>query len=161
MLCNRIVGFFSILLLGAVPFKPLFTRSRIGASSRSIFQLMTLVELSTYKFFQDFKGRISDSSKRQNALSLSTSQKTTNPAIATNGKSYRSVLGGTVDYKLFHIRTGKPEKTKRINGSKSYSTLASSIVINASGRDAAKRLIQYLSSNLTNNLILTAMKWEI
>ena len=94
-------------------------------------------------------------------MSFSPSQKVTNAAIIANGKSYRSVLEGTVDYKLIHIKTGKPVITKRINGFKSYSALASSIVSNASGRDAAKRVIQCLSNNLTKNLILTATKREI
>ena len=152
MLCNRIVGFFSILLLGAVPFKPLFTRSRMGASSRSIFQLMTLVELNTYKFFQDFKGRISDSSKRQNALSLSTSQKTTNPAIATNGKSYRSILDGALDYKLIRIKTGRLVIKKKNDRPKSYFAFASSVVNDASGQDAIKQLMQFVSENLTDEL---------
>ena len=125
-------------------------------STRNVFQLMRPIKQGACQVFQAFKGRTSNSSKGQHALSFSPSQKVTNVAIIANGKSYRSVLEGSVDYKLIHIKAGKPAITERINGSKIYSALASSIVSDASGRDAAKRLIQYLSNNLIKNLILTA-----
>ena len=161
MSCKRIAGLFAILLLRAVAFETVYTRSRTESSTRNVFQLMRPIKQSACQFSHDFKGRTSNGSQGRHALSFSPSQKVTNAAIIANGKSYRSVLEGSVDYKLIHIKAGKPAITKRINGSKIYSALASSIVSDASGRDAAKRLIQYLSNNLTKNLILTAMKGVI
>ena len=125
------------------------------------FQLMMPIEQRACEVFHDFKGQNSDSSQGQSALSFSPFKKTTNTAIIANGKSYKSILEGALDYKLIHIKKGKPVITKKINEFKIYSALASSIVTNASGRDAAKRLIQYLSNNPIKNLILTATKRKI
>ena len=130
-------------------------------STLNAFQLMRPIEQGTYQFFHDFKRRISDSSQGQYALSFRRSQKINNEAIITNGKSYRSILEGALDYKPIEIKTVKLVITKRINRSKSYSALACLIVSDASGRNAAKRLMQFLPNNLTEDLILTATKGEI
>ena len=161
MLCKLIAGVFAILLLGAVAFESLYTCSTIESSTLNTFQLMRPIEQGTYHFFHDFKGQISDSSQGQHALSFSPSQKINNEVIVANGKSYRSILEGVLDYKPIDIKTGKLVITKRINRSESYSALACLIMSDASGRNAAKRLMQFLPNNLTEDLILTATKGEI
>ena len=122
---------------------------------------MTPDEQGTYKFSHDFKGRISDSSQKQNVLSFNASQKKTNEAIVTNGKAYRSILEDALDYKLIRIKTSRLVITKRNDGSKSYYAFTSSFVNDASGQDTTKRFMQFISDNLTNDLNLTATKGEI
>ena len=161
MSCKRTAGLFAILLLGAVAFETVYTRSRTESSTRNAFQLMRPIEQGACQVFNDFKGRNSDSPQGQPALSFGLYKKKNNAAIIANGKSYKSILEGALDYKLFHINTGEPVIKMRNNGSKSYSASAFSIVSDAAWRDATKRLIQYIFNNLRKNLILEAKKREI
>ena len=161
MSCKRITEVFAILLLGAVAFGHLYMCSTMEGSTLNAFQLMRPIEEGTYQFYHNFKGRISDISQGQHELSLRPSQKITNETIVANGKSYRSILEGVLDYKPIDIKAGKLVITKRINRSTSFSALACLIVSDAIGRDAAKRLMQFLPNSLTNDLILTATKGEI
>ena len=161
MSCKRIAEVFAILLLSAVAFGHLYMCSTMEGSTLNAFQLMMPIEPGTYQFYHDFEGRRSDISQGQHALSFRPSQKITNEAIVANGKSYRSILEGALDYKPIDIKTGKLVLTKRINQSKSFSALARLIVSDASGRVAAKRFMQFLPNSLTNDLILTATKGEI
>ena len=161
MSCKRITGLLAILLVVTVAFEPLHTRSRTGISTRNAFQIMAPTEQGTYQFFHDLMGWIFDSYHWKHALFLSTSQKTTNAAIAANGKSHRNILEGALEYKMTLIKAGELLIKKRNNGFKSYSALTSSIADDASRRYAAKRLMQILSDKLTDNLILTATKREI
>ena len=161
MSCKRIAGLFAVLLLGDILFKAVNTRSTTGNLTHNVFQLDKTAEQGVVQSLCGVKEWISGSPRGQRALSLSLSQKTTDAPIPANGKLQRGILEGARHRKITHIKTGRPAITKKNDGSKRYSALASSTVNNASRQVATKRLMQFLSNNPRINLKLTEAKGEI
>ena len=160
-LCKRFIGFWALLLRGACGFETVYAPSTSTNSVRNNFDLSAPTDRGTYQFYHNLKGQISDNPQAQYALSYTISQSATNAAKDADGKSDRGVLTGSIAYRITQKINGETMKTGSVKGFTSYSTLASSVVRDAAGRDATKRLMKILSDNLVDELTMVAAKGEM